>query len=252
MPKKVSEKKEKKASTKKPAAQKSKKSGSTTSKRYFESESVSGGKFWEVWQDGCTVFTRYGKVGTAGSTTEKEFDSDDKAEKEAAKLIRQKTGKGYVEAGGGSTVKKASKKSSAKKSSKKPAKKRKADSEDEDGAEEDEEEEEKPKKKKAKTSKKAAEKKEKKNSTKGSKKASKKAPASKDEASGKRYFESDSKSGGKFWEVWQEGEIVYTRHGKIGAAGGTSVKDLGSDEKAEKEVAKLIRQKTSKGYSEPN
>jgi len=116
----------------------------------------------------------------------------------------------------------------AKKESKKPAKKRKA--ENDDGGDGDEDEEEKPKKKKAKAA--------------GSKKKS-------DDGGGAgvQYFESDSKSGGKFWEVRQDGAEVYTRYGKIGAAGATTVKNLGSVDKATKEVAKLIRQKTGKGYS---
>lgn len=43
----------------------------------------------------CTV--RFGRTGTAGQTNTKEFADAADAQKHADKLIREKTGKGYVE-----------------------------------------------------------------------------------------------------------------------------------------------------------
>jgi predicted DNA-binding WGR domain protein len=43
------------------------------------------------------VRTRYGKIGTAGQQTLKDFDSDEKANKEYDKLVAEKTKKGYEE-----------------------------------------------------------------------------------------------------------------------------------------------------------
>jgi predicted DNA-binding WGR domain protein len=65
-----------------------------------------------------------------------------------------------------------------------------------------------------------------------------------------KYFElTDSKST-KFWEVEQQGSAVHLRWGKIGANGQSKVKELDSKEDATKEVEKLIKQKTKKGYVE--
>ncbi len=65
--------------------------------RYFEFVEGSSAKFWAIKVEGSTFFTRYGKIGTAGQTTQKDYDSDDKAQAEANKLIAEKTKKGYAE-----------------------------------------------------------------------------------------------------------------------------------------------------------
>jgi predicted DNA-binding WGR domain protein len=70
-------------------------------KRYFEFVEGSSSKFWEIWSDGNEVFTRYGKIGSAGQTTIKDQGSPDGAKKLYDKLVREKTGKGYEEKGGG-------------------------------------------------------------------------------------------------------------------------------------------------------
>ena len=44
-----------------------------------------------------------------------------------------------------------------------------------------------------------------------------------------RYFEFKEGSSSKFWAVRCEGNSVFTRYGKIGAAGQTTVKDEGSE-----------------------
>jgi predicted DNA-binding WGR domain protein len=57
----------------------------------------------------------------------------------------------------------------------------------------------------------------------------------------------------KFWEITQVGKKVTVRFGKIGADGQLKVKDFDTKEDAEAEVAKLIKEKTKKGYIEkPN
>ena len=66
----------------------------------------------------------------------------------------------------------------------------------------------------------------------------------------KRYFEFVEGTSSKFWEIWREGQNVYTRYGKIGASGQVTVKDEGSEEKAQKLHDKLVKEKTGKGYQE--
>jgi predicted DNA-binding WGR domain protein len=67
----------------------------TTTKRF---EFVRGGsdKFWEVTTRGTEVSVRFGRNGTQGQTTTKTFPDAAAARAHAVKLIRQKTGKGYV------------------------------------------------------------------------------------------------------------------------------------------------------------
>jgi len=65
--------------------------------RYFEFVEGGSAKFWEIRVEGSTFFTRYGKIGTDGQVTQKDYDSDAKAQAEAAKLISEKTRKGYAE-----------------------------------------------------------------------------------------------------------------------------------------------------------
>ncbi len=66
-------------------------------KKYFEYKDDKSSKFWEITINDKTVTTRFGKIGTAGQTSEKVFDTVDKAEKEYQKLIKEKAGKGYIE-----------------------------------------------------------------------------------------------------------------------------------------------------------
>ncbi len=65
--------------------------------RRFELEDDDSSKFWEVVVQGelCTV--RFGKIGAAGQKKPKKLATPEAAQKEADKLIREKTGKGYVE-----------------------------------------------------------------------------------------------------------------------------------------------------------
>ena len=73
----------------------------TPGARYFEFVEGTSSKFWEIKLDGESVTTRYGKLGTEGQTTEKEFDGRAEAFREYGRLVAEKTRKGYVEKGGG-------------------------------------------------------------------------------------------------------------------------------------------------------
>ena len=54
----------------------------------------------------------------------------------------------------------------------------------------------------------------------------------------------------KYWEISQVGKKVTLRFGKIGAVGQLIVKDFETKEEAETHMAKLIKEKTKKGYVE--
>jgi predicted DNA-binding WGR domain protein len=71
--------------------------GGNGKKRHFEFVEGSSKKFWEIWMDGSSFVTKYGRLGTDGQETIKEFDTTDKAKKEYEKLVAEKTKKGYVE-----------------------------------------------------------------------------------------------------------------------------------------------------------
>lgn len=71
--------------------------GSEAGARYFEFIEGSSAKFWEIRVEGSSFFTRYGKIGTDGQVTQKDYDSEAKAQAEAAKLVAEKTKKGYAE-----------------------------------------------------------------------------------------------------------------------------------------------------------
>ena len=68
--------------------------------RRFEYKDAKSSKFWEVETKGKTLHVTFGKIGTAGQSKPKAFSTADKANAEMEKLIREKTGKGYVEVGG--------------------------------------------------------------------------------------------------------------------------------------------------------
>lgn len=62
--------------------------------RYEFSEGTSN-KFWEINLSGKSFTTTYGKIGTSGQTTIKQFKSDADAKKEYDKLVAEKVKKGY-------------------------------------------------------------------------------------------------------------------------------------------------------------
>ena len=65
--------------------------------RKFEYSDAKSHKFWYISIDGANVTTNYGRIGTNGQTKVKELADAAAAGKEYEKLIKQKTGKGYVE-----------------------------------------------------------------------------------------------------------------------------------------------------------
>ena len=65
-----------------------------------------------------------------------------------------------------------------------------------------------------------------------------------------RRFEYVGGGSEKFWEIDVAGASVTVRFGRIGTAGQTQVKDLGTDQAAGAHVAKLIAEKQRKGYVE--
>lgn len=68
--------------------------------RRFEFVEGSSNKFWEVSTEGAVLLTRFGRIGAAGQTTQKNFASEAAAKQAADKLVTQKTSKGYVEVRG--------------------------------------------------------------------------------------------------------------------------------------------------------
>ena len=72
--------------------------------RRFEFVEGSSSKFWEVDVAGDVLTVRYGRIGTQGQTQTKTFASAAKAQAEHDKLVREKTGKGYLEVGVATTA----------------------------------------------------------------------------------------------------------------------------------------------------
>lgn len=64
--------------------------------RRFEMSEGGSQKFWEVAVEGPALTVRFGKLGTAGTTQTKTLADAAAAAKEAEKLVREKTKKGYV------------------------------------------------------------------------------------------------------------------------------------------------------------
>ena len=67
--------------------------------RRFEFKDGKSNKFWEVQVQGKTLQVNFGRIGTEGQSKTKAFTNPQQATAEMEKLIREKTGKGYVEAG---------------------------------------------------------------------------------------------------------------------------------------------------------
>lgn len=74
----------------------SKSSSSKIHWHYFELIDEESSKFWQVAVDGSSLTTCYGKIGTAGRKTTKDFPSEDDANSEARWLMVQKMKKGYI------------------------------------------------------------------------------------------------------------------------------------------------------------
>lgn len=55
-------------------------------------------KFWNIEQEGSSHTVTYGRIGSNGQSGTKSFPSEDAARKDAEKLVKEKLGKGYVDA----------------------------------------------------------------------------------------------------------------------------------------------------------
>jgi predicted DNA-binding WGR domain protein len=67
------------------------------STREFQLRDGTSDKFWKITLDGKATTVNFGRRGTDGQTQTKEWGSEDEAQKSFAKLIAEKTKKGYVE-----------------------------------------------------------------------------------------------------------------------------------------------------------
>jgi uncharacterized protein (TIGR02996 family) len=65
--------------------------------RTFTFSDAKSHKFWAIDVQGTGFTVTYGKIGTAGQSSAKSFATAEKCQAEADKLVREKTGKGYVE-----------------------------------------------------------------------------------------------------------------------------------------------------------
>ena len=64
----------------------------------------------------------------------------------------------------------------------------------------------------------------------------------------KQYFEFVDAKSSKFWEVWIEGTIIFTRFGRIGVNGQTTIKEFPDADAAQNHLEKAVAEKTKKGY----
>ena len=71
--------------------------GAAYGKRYFEFSEGTSNKFWEVELSGNALTTRWGRIGSAGQSTTKEYADHEKAKSEYDKLVGEKVRKGYIE-----------------------------------------------------------------------------------------------------------------------------------------------------------
>jgi predicted DNA-binding WGR domain protein len=71
--------------------------GGKPARRRFEFVEGTSNKFWEVWVDGNSMYTQYGRIGSAGQTTVKNYPDEAAARKAMEKIIGEKVGKGYIE-----------------------------------------------------------------------------------------------------------------------------------------------------------
>lgn len=199
-------------------------------------------KFWEIALEGASFTTTYGRIGTDGQTTMKEYDSEEKARREHDKLVAEKVKKGYVLVDGAGAAP-APAPAPTKAAAPPPVAKAAAGAVFDD--EGDDEDDDAPKKPAAKPAAKAA-------AAKAAPAAKPAAPAgaSKSGEEGARYFEYVDGSSSKFWEIKLEGMSFTTRYGRIGTDGQMSMKEYDSEDKAQREHDKLVAEKTKKGYVE--
>lgn len=61
----------------------------------FEFSNYYSDKFWEYRREGNTVYTRYGKIGTSGQTTMRQFTYTWDATQYVNEKVHEKLAKGY-------------------------------------------------------------------------------------------------------------------------------------------------------------
>lgn len=71
--------------------------GGSGSARHFEFVGGGSSKFWTIAVTGDAHLVRFGRIGTQGQEKTKRFGSLDEAQRDADRLIREKTAKGYIE-----------------------------------------------------------------------------------------------------------------------------------------------------------
>lgn len=74
-------------------------------KTYLEFNDEKSHKFWQIELDKNSFTVTYGKLATAGKSNVKEFETEEKAQKEAEKLVKQKLKKGYAQQSATQTLK---------------------------------------------------------------------------------------------------------------------------------------------------
>ena len=95
--------------------------------RRFEFSEGTSNKFWQIRDEGTSYRVRYGRIGSDGQESVKEFGTAEECAAAVEKIVRQKTAKGYVEVGAsGSAATKATKKAMKATKATKPTKANKA------------------------------------------------------------------------------------------------------------------------------
>jgi predicted DNA-binding WGR domain protein len=69
-----------------------------TPRAYLECVEGGSSKFYELSVRGTVVVSRYGRIGAAGQTSEKAFDSEEKARLFYQRTLSEKLLKGYQQA----------------------------------------------------------------------------------------------------------------------------------------------------------
>ncbi|MVM36870.1 WGR domain-containing protein [Spirosoma sp. HMF3257] len=64
---------------------------------YFTFTDDTSNKFWQIETNDSRLTVTFGRIGTVGQHQQKTFETVDRCQEEASKLIREKTRKGYVE-----------------------------------------------------------------------------------------------------------------------------------------------------------
>lgn len=185
--------------------------------KYLECVEGTSSKFYEITRNGDTVTIRYGRIGTDGSTSDKDFGgSVPEAVKFMTKTVAEKVKKGYVEATANANAAQAATKGKASAVAAAPAATKAA--------------------KAPKEAPKAG-------------KAVATTSAAATTQSATVYLECVEGTSSKFYEITRKGDTVTIRYGRIGTDGVKSDKEFGGNVAAAvKFVTKTVAEKEKKGY----